>query len=80
MVECSSTDSWCVCTCMLCADDYPTHQSDMEHGLIKIAHTGLNPQLGNGLQLQRMKSNYINCLPADGPSCFFSCAGTYLQL
>lgn len=56
---------------MFYVDDSPTHQSAIEHGLIKIAHTGLNPRLGNELQLQQMKSNYINCLPVDRPSCFF---------
>lgn len=71
----------CVCLCVpvvrlwavyvLCADDCPTHRSAIEHGLIKIAHTGLNPQLGNELQLQRMKSNYINCLPVDGALLLF---------
>lgn len=66
--------SVCVCAeflCMFYVDDSPTHRSAIEHGLIKIAHTGLNPRLGNELQLQQMKSNYINCLPADRRSCFF---------
>lgn len=64
---------------MSCADDSPTHHCAIEHVFIKIAHAGLNPRLGNELQLQRMKSNYINCLPVDGPSSFFSCTGTHLQ-
>lgn len=73
----------CVCVgafvCMSHADDGSTRCRGIEHVLIKIAHTGPNPRLGNELQLQRMKSNYINCLPVDGPSSFFSCTGTHLQ-
>lgn len=64
---------------MSCADDGPTRHIAIEHVFIKIAGTGLNPRLGNELQLQRMKSNYINCLPVDGPSSFFSYTGTHLQ-
>lgn len=53
------------------AGDSLTHHSAIQHVFIKIAHTGLNPRLGNELQLQRMKSNYINCLPVDEASSFF---------
>lgn len=57
-----------------------THHSAIDHGYIKIARTaGLNPRLGNELQLQWMKSNYTTCLPVDGPCSFFSCTGTHLQ-
>lgn len=58
---------------------FTTHFSAIEHVFINIALTGLNPRLGNGPQLQQMKSNYINHLPVDGPSSFLSCAGAHLQ-
>lgn len=78
----------CVCWCgcmysMSCADEMTVPLTSVLLNMcsiyIKIAHAGLNPRLGNELQLQQMKSNYINCLPVDGPSSFFSCIGTRLQ-
>lgn len=62
-----------------CVDDSPTHLGAIEHGDVKIAHTGLNPRLGNELQLQRMESNYINCLPVDRALSLFPGSGTHLQ-
>lgn len=56
--------------CMFCADYCHAQRRAIEHVLIKIARAGQNAQLGNELQLQRMKSNYINCLPVDRPFCF----------
>lgn len=69
----------CVCAGAFICTHSPTHCGTIEHGFIKIACTGLKPSQGNELQLQRMKSNYINCLPADGPRSFLSCTGTHLQ-
>lgn len=57
---------WCSCT----HDDSPIHFSATEHVFINIAHTGLNPRPGDERRLQQMRTNYINCLPIDGPSSF----------
>lgn len=50
-----------------------------EHVFANLAHAGLNPNLGNELQLQEKEGNYISGVPLEEPSGLLASSGTHLQ-